>query len=347
MMRTKPNYDKAKRAAYDALEYHRISDFPIDILTILESYDDIKIISYSEMAKKRGCTIEEIIAVNSSEDGVIHYSGNRGKYFIAYNDAIGHKERVYWTLAHEYGHYLLGHHKESSKSSLARNEMVDAEYDVQEVEANFFARFFLSPPPIIVEAKMNDHKKIMDFFGVSFTAASNTLKYIEDSYKKGFRFNTPIKIAKYINKFISKVQLGKTCRNCSGFSYIRNAEHCGICGSNDFHNIYKGEDIDMIYVGINVNENGKALECPVCENEETHIEGEHCGQCGTFIINLCSIELDGWNDDRYRPCPDPLPGNLRHCTKCGAESTFLKTGILKPWTQEKEDIKEFNKLFLA
>ncbi|WP_018934471.1 ImmA/IrrE family metallo-endopeptidase [Gracilibacillus lacisalsi] len=333
MMRTKPDYNKAKRCAYKALEEHNVNDFPIDILTILNSYDDIKIIKYSEMAKQHGCSIEEIISLNSSEDGVIHYSGKRDKYIIAYNDTIEVKERVYWTLAHEFGHYILGHHKESERYSLSRNEISEDEYNIHEVEANFFSRFFISPPAIIVEANMHDHNKIMEFFGISFTAAINTLKYIQNSYNKGFRFFLPETLSNRFKTFIRKVVYGRTCSNCSAFSFRSNLHHCGICGSNDFHNFMKGEDIDMIYPGVEVNQEGKAIVCPVCSNEETNIEGDYCTQCGTYIVNKCSVTDVDWNDNEYHTCPDPLPGNIRYCPSCGSKTTFLENGILSEWNE--------------
>ncbi|MFE7151739.1 ImmA/IrrE family metallo-endopeptidase, partial [Heyndrickxia sporothermodurans] len=308
------------------------------------------VIKYSEMARKRNCTLEEIIEINSSEDGVIHYSGDRDKYLIAYNDVIEHQERVYWTLAHEFGHYLLGHHKESDRTSLARNEMTEEEYDAREVEANFFARFFLSPPPVIAMANLNDYQKIMDFFGVSYTAAKNTLNYIERSYKKGFRFFLPNDLFNNLKVFFNKVSYGKTCLKCGVFSYLKDSKFCPNCGSHEFHNFFKGADFNMYYPGIITNkENGKALECPVCRNQETEIEGEYCCQCGTHIVNRCTNLAKDWNGDFYHTCITPLPGNCRHCPQCGQPTTFLQNGLLKQWTVEREIEKQHqqNQLFLA
>jgi Zn-dependent peptidase ImmA (M78 family)/rRNA maturation endonuclease Nob1 len=345
MVRTKPNYDKAKIFAYKSLEHHKIYNFPIDILAILRSYDDIKIITYSEMAIKRNCSIEEIIEVNSSEDGVIHYSADRDRYLIAYNDSIHLKERVYWTLAHEFGHYILGHHKESEKSNLARNEMSDKDYNIHEVEANFFTRFFLSPPPIIVEAKMNDYHKVMDFFGVSYTAAVNTLSYVSSSNKKGFRFTIPRNIANLFMTFIDKVRFGVTCVVCNCFFSYKGANYCPNCGSNELHTLFKGDEIKMKYRVIELDEFNRAAECPRCKNEI--IQGDYCQICGSYLLNKCTglskgesyeIQYDITWHDFDRGCGEYLEGDARFCIKCGSTSTYNESGLLESWEDELHEL---------
>jgi Zn-dependent peptidase ImmA (M78 family) len=352
MKRTRPNYERAKKLAYEALERHMVADFPIDIFSIFKSYPDIKIITYSEMASKRNCTIEEIIEANSSEDGVIHYSADRDKYLISYNDTVGHKERVYWTLAHEYGHYKLGHHKESDKSNLARSEMSLEEYDVQEVEANFFARFFLSPPPIIVATEMNHHSRIMDFFGVSYTSATNTLSYIGKSRVKGYGFSIPNRIFELLQNFIKKVTLGVTCSNCRCFFCIEDANYCPVCGGNDLHIFFKGDDFDMKYPVIEMDYMDRSVECPNCKNEE--IIDDYCHICGSYLVNKCTGLYPGESEeysriqwhDFTRGCGNILVGNARFCSKCGSASTFYETGILKHWNQPSQELNE-NRLQLV
>lgn len=339
-MRTKPDYPKAKQIALKSLLSHQIVDFPIDILSILESYNDIKIISYSEMAKKRGLTFNEIVLINGSTDGVIHYSANRDKYFIAYNDNVHLKERVYWTLAHEYGHYMLEHHKETARSSLARNGLTEIENEVFEREANFFSRFFISPPYIITETNMNNYEKIMSFFGISFTAATNTLNYIKNSYNKGFKFQLPRSLMNYFNPFIDKVINGATCENCNTFYYFKNANYCPICGSGKKYDFYRGEDISMYYPGVSTDEDYKTTQCPRCANEEIVDWGDYCPVCGLHLINKCSNEkvnpIEG-NDDCH---VGPLPSNYRFCPNCSESTTFFNEGVLDHWEYEKSNKQE-------
>ena len=39
---------------------------------------------------------------------------------------------------------------------------------------------------------------------------------------------------------------------------------------------------------IKVNENSKALRCPICDNEEVPLDGDYCPICGADLINRCS-----------------------------------------------------------
>lgn len=344
-MKTKPNYNKAKNMAYKSLEHHGINDFPIDILSVIQTYDDIKVITYTEMAKKRHCSLEEVIRINSSEDGVIHYSPKRDKYIIAYNDTVEVKERIYWTLAHEFGHYILGHHKETNRYSLARNEFNENEYDAHEKEANFFSRFFISPPPLIIEANLNDHNKVMDFFGVSFTAAVNTLKYIKNSYKKGYRIPLPARMSMHFKPFIEKVIFGKTCLDCNSFFLSKKqSNYCGICSGQHLENSSKGENIFMKYSSIELNEIGRAKTCPRCGSE--HVKGQYCNVCDTYLFNKCTgIEELRENIDilwhtHTEGCGEILPGYARYCHKCGSLSTFYVDDLLKPWQEEHKKAVE-------
>lgn len=102
----------------------------------------------------------------------------------------------------------------------------------------------------------------------------------------------------------------------------------------------------MVFEGIKLNNNGKAVVCPICGNEEILEEGEYCHICGSLLINRCDMIKS--NDDQepigYCPGHKPLSGNARYCPYCGGETTFLKTGALKPWNDKNklrfEDISD-------
>lgn len=45
----------------------------------------------------------------------------------------------------------------------------------------------------------------------------------------------------------------------------------------------------MIYDdGYALDDNGRALVCPRCKNEELKYAGDYCKICGTYLINKCS-----------------------------------------------------------
>jgi hypothetical protein len=83
----------------------------------------------------------------------------------------------------------------------------------------------------------------------------------------------------------------------------------------------------MRYAKITFNDKGKASVCPICNNENTDIEGDYCQICGAFLRNECT------NDN----CKCELPGDSRYCSLCGSESTFYKDGLLKDWRILKDE----------
>ena len=84
----------------------------------------------------------------------------------------------------------------------------------------------------------------------------------------------------------------------------------------------------MIYPEeIKTDENGRALICPVCQNEQTLL-GDYCPICGNYILNKCNYKYDNGKLDS---CDTTLKGNFRYCPTCGANSTFYDNGYLKEW----------------
>ena len=81
--------------------------------------------------------------------------------------------------------------------------------------------------------------------------------------------------------------------------------------------------------GYEVDEQGRALQCPQCENEENLSDGEYCMICGQILINRCS-------DDE---CGRIAQGNARYCTQCGAQTTFFQTHRLDDWAMAKRKLE--------
>jgi len=121
------------------------------------------------------------------------------------------------------------------------------------------------------------------------------------------------------------------CTWCEARVTDNGAAFCGICG-NSFS--ATGRSTGMIYKNIRVNENGKALTCPHCENEELSV-GDYCKICGNDIINRCADTQNPKAKNLVnRSCGSILQGNARYCSRCGNESTFYQKGWLMDWKSE-------------
>lgn len=84
----------------------------------------------------------------------------------------------------------------------------------------------------------------------------------------------------------------------------------------------------MHYKGIDLDDNNRVIQCPVCKNTEFSDDVDYCRICGTKLFNRCE---GTWNEfDNYLMTHDN-PGNARFCETCGKPTSFLKENILEPW----------------
>lgn len=123
----------------------------------------------------------------------------------------------------------------------------------------------------------------------------------------------------------------RICAQCKTPVADPSQRYCMSCGA-PIHQ--SGRMTNMLYKAIRLSENGKAVVCPHCDNEEL-TSGEFCMICGCNIVNRCA-DTPGRDlpDSVNRSCRTALPGNARYCPKCGNESTFYQKGWLRDWRSE-------------
>ena len=145
-----------KTQVVDVLIYTKTCKIPIDPITIAKRLG-LLIAKYSEL-NDRSKKIYEI------KDGCSKYS-EKDKWVICYNEQVK-QERVKYTIAHEIGHFALGHTKDGEE---------------EETEANFFAAYLLAPSPLIHNILDNpDSQSISCTFGISKEASGHAYeRYIK------------------------------------------------------------------------------------------------------------------------------------------------------------------------
>lgn len=118
-------------------------------------------------------------------EGALIPKGN-GEWGIFYNRGIASKGRINFSLAHEFGHYLLHRHLSGDPIYCSRQDMWawDSEYGQMEAEANRFASLVLMPPDDfriqIAEFRkpsISRFEPLRDRYEVSITAA--ILKWLD------------------------------------------------------------------------------------------------------------------------------------------------------------------------
>jgi Zn-dependent peptidase ImmA (M78 family) len=187
----KPRYRNVHTAVRDFLETENIYRFPFDPFEIIK-LNGWNLISYSELAEMNNLTLEEVITGFQSKDGYVTFSPIDG-YSIAYNNQIGTKRRIRFTLMHEIGHIYMKHLIDFDQTLLRRSTLNHLEYNILEEEANVFARNALAPALVVKNLEYSDIKDIKEVFNISNKAAdvrlnsiNNDLKGIEQSHKDFF-----------------------------------------------------------------------------------------------------------------------------------------------------------------
>lgn len=312
-----------KSIVLSALRYSQNASLPVKIKSICKAYPNIRLVSFSTQMKRRNITYKDMIEFCGTSDSCADYYANSDKYIIYYNDIeltrIVNSNRYRWNIAHELGHILLGHHKCSHKTRIYRCSLSDEEYNYLEAEADYFAQLILVPHVVLYAFRIQNERQLKALCKISNPAATRRFR----AYKKWLKningddpYDRPL--FQYYYKYIFK----KQCSTCGAHIIQAKGIYCPICGNTTL----QWGDGKMIYTKIELNEKDKPKKCPICDNEETLVDGNYCQICGTYLLNDCS------NTD----CGASLPSNARYCSICGFQSTYLKMHFLNAWNYRSE-----------
>lgn len=148
-------YEQIKQTVIDTYLEYNVKCMPISAFELAIKMG-IKLVAYSSLDQKKKAAARKI-----SLDG---YSAELcdGTWLIFYNDEGNNYERINRTIMHEIGHYSLGHMNEG---------------EVEEMEANFFAKYALAPPPLVHNLPVITLASIKKAFDISWQAAYYANKY--------------------------------------------------------------------------------------------------------------------------------------------------------------------------
>ena len=346
---SKPDFIRSTRAAHMLLKKNNITTFPTPLFNIFNNIPEIKIFTFEEMSKMVGVSSAEIgKKMALSEEGAIGTYG-LDQVIIIYNSNVDEKniERMRFTLAHELGHYILGHPYTTDNSVLSRNGVTEEENQCFEIEANNFAKELLAPS-FIVNA-LNDFSidNISRAFEISKSSSELSYNYVLDCrnrYERNRWLKPPnffsddlkkIKIKKRNNLASSiglcytgrglhfenkKVMFCPKCKSVRTFNSKFNFIFCPCCSNEeiriiDNYNYFEFHETEaqtiMSYTTLNVDNDGRLIQnCPICDNP--NIRDNYCSVCGVNIINRCSGEKEEYYDDGRSEltCYEPCEGAL-------------------------------------
>ncbi len=307
-------YNGVVESAYN-FTLNEIDIFPIDLISLIHKMG-WKLITYSELANRNNCSVEDIEHC-FGKDAYSIYNCAKGTYKIAYNSQIQSKGRINFSLAHEIGHIVLNHLQDFENTSANINKLSEDEYRILENEANCFARNILAPAPLVKQMNLWDRLFSMgNDFGISASAIEKRLSFLKNDL---YYLNS-----EHIQKFQAKYRPFKSCIKCKNTHLNIENLYCPLCGNKklvigDGFMIYKSE--------IEVDENKKAKICPKCGNEEI-LNGDYCKICGLDLYNHCTnYETDAFGNV-INECGEICDANARYCHKCGHKTSYYADALL-------------------
>lgn len=159
--------DAVKVAVVEMFEECEVHSYPIDPFEIAgKLYYVICPYSSLDFAKQLDARATSDDAFSRVE---LNPTTGMNQYVIYYDDSVTNANRIRWTLLHEIGHCYLGHH----------DHLDDSLQDIEEAEANLFAKYSIAPPPLINVLKLRTPEEIARTFLTTDTAASNCYSYYQ------------------------------------------------------------------------------------------------------------------------------------------------------------------------
>ena len=320
----KARKNRCKLFALEYINYKKITKLPINFEGLYDIFENFEWIILDYEEAKKCMNVSDPLNIKSRKCLARTFHERGSKVFLTvYVKNLKYPNRDYYTIAHELGHIILGHFIEFEETALARGGLTQKAYDVLEREADIFAAELIMPMPVLQKIKVKTYNDIVNICNVTKSSASIRLSEMKKYWIPDFIINIYNDTHLLFNDFINK----KHCLQCNYGFISHNSKFCPICG----HNKLIWGDGKMMYDSIELNELNKAKICPVCENENTNIEGDYCQICSTQIRNKCT------------KCGKILIGEARYCNYCNNESTFFKDNLLQDWqTLNSKDIVSYN-----
>lgn len=144
--------------------------FPLDLNVVASLLPECRLMSYQKLAAATGTSIDDIISVCQSKSGCTHYDAVNKRYLILFNQSEN-TGRKRWTVGHEIGHIMCGHHVLAAYNQLSENNLLKNANPEYESEADYFAATLLAPFPLYKTLDICSAEDVQKTFNLSFQAS--------------------------------------------------------------------------------------------------------------------------------------------------------------------------------
>ncbi|MBU7218725.1 ImmA/IrrE family metallo-endopeptidase [Staphylococcus gallinarum] len=175
------SFFKAAKAVEALIETNYIDEFPLPIKEIIEEDRNVELFTFEEFCHMTGYELYELINYGGSDEAFHIKKGN--KFAIIYNDKI-YKKRLRFTLAHEYGHFIMDHSGMGYKKTPILQDSNRTK--LEEYEANSFASCLLFPLNVRYKYRhVLSASEAADMFDISYRAAEVALDIFDEHMENG------------------------------------------------------------------------------------------------------------------------------------------------------------------
>lgn len=359
----------AAETAAAVLRETRIRTFPVPLKQVLR-HCGVRLLPYRDFCREEGCTEEDCFSWFGKDASSIR-CGTR--FLILYNEKRSPALRIRFSVAHELGHILLGHHAETDEEKRFDREL----YELQEEEANCFARNLLCPARALdklfrlydyhIDRAVNGAMRIVWQSCRRLTDRTNSQLSDTTLTERAFLL-TPTAAEMRLRTLHADLRLTDSrddrellqnirftatvrCREC-GAPWVPGASACYACGTKGRFGFYhaegrteppKGAPYDTLTCCVRL--------CPVCGKYDHRSGARYCTGCGVNLTNDCEGTASGTGEKIRRHANPPF---ARYCLRCGKPTSFLRQNLLtedgkltlpvapEKRTQEKTDPEPFS-----
>lgn len=192
------DYQQARNLSWEVLIRNNVCELPVKIVPICRNYG-IRVRSYQDSSDVlRGLGL---LHMTDRTDGFLTYISGAPVIFYDQRCVPG---RQRFTIAHELGHYLLGHVMPGQVTAINREPAPGD--SPQERQANQFAARVLAPACVLWGLDLHDADEIATACGISRAAAAFRAERMRELYRRGKFLTAPQEkqVYRQFENFISR-----------------------------------------------------------------------------------------------------------------------------------------------
>lgn len=172
---------KSAKSVYEITNAFAKAKYPLDIINLIKSDPDVILMKFGEFSRRTGVFYHLIPSTFGSSEAF--HIRQADKAIIVYNDLLP-INRLRFTLAHEYAHYIMEHEGVNLNQKYTYNDFYRVK--LEEYEANTFASCLLFPLHMRYKYYENlSIDKVSSVFHISNDAAKVGIEVIKQHMSNG------------------------------------------------------------------------------------------------------------------------------------------------------------------